>query len=209
LYEGFSGLLEFQSLLHREKITAILCAIVISFGLVLVIARANESSRKISLPTSKTLTVPLPGFIARTNSYPAPIGLSRDGRYAALLNQGYGREQSGVRQSIAILDLSNNPLRDFPDHRLRGDEKSTRQSYFIGLGSLTDGKHLYASMGSAAENGIAIYKFTDGEVAPERFTAIPAQQTARGKTVTLEVAPRSKSKQQSQRNRTAQFPPHS
>jgi hypothetical protein len=97
--------------------------------------------------------------------------------------------QSGVRQSIAILDLSNNQLRDFPDDRLRGDEKSTRQSYFIGLGFSTDGKHLYASMGSAAENGIAIYKFTDGEVAPEGFITIPAQQTARGKTVTLEVAP--------------------
>jgi Leucine-rich repeat (LRR) protein len=93
--------------------------------LLFMVARANERSHKVNLPTSKTLTLPVPGFIARTNSYPATIAVSPDGRYAALLNQGYGTEQSGVRQSIAILDLSNNQLRDFPDERLRGDEKAT------------------------------------------------------------------------------------
>jgi DNA-binding beta-propeller fold protein YncE len=169
-----------------KRISPILCAVVVSFGLVFVIARASERSHRIGLPTSKTLTVPVPGFIARTNSYPATIALSPDGRYAAFLNQGYGTQESGVRQSIAILDLSNNRLRDFPDDRLRGDEKSTRQSYFIGLGFSTDGKHVYASMGSAAENGIAVYTFADGEVAPERFITIPAQRLAPGKTVTLD-----------------------
>jgi len=169
-----------------KKISAILCAAVVSFGLVFVIARANESSHRISLPTSKTLTVPVPGFIARTNSYPATIALSPDGRYAAFLNQGYGTQESGVRQSIAILDLSNNRLRDFPDDRLRGDEKSTLQSYLTGLGFSTDGRHVYASMGSAAESGIAVYTFADGEVGPERFITIPAQRMARGKTVTLD-----------------------
>src|SRR5580704_17440728 len=129
-----------------KRISSILCAAVVSLGLAFVIARANESSHRISLPTSKTLTVPVPGFIARTNSYPVTIALSPDGRYAAFLNQGYGTQESGVRQSIAILDLSNNQLRDFPDDRLRGDEKSTRQTYFIGLGFSSDGKHLYASM---------------------------------------------------------------
>jgi DNA-binding beta-propeller fold protein YncE len=169
-----------------KRISPILCAAVVSFGFVFVMARANQSSHRISLPTSKTLTVPVPGFIARTNSYPATIALSPDGRYAAFLNQGYGTQESGVRQSIAILDLSNNRLRDFPDDRLRGDEKSTLQSYFIGLGFSTDGKHVYASMGSAAENGIAVYTFADGEVAPERFITIPAQRLAPGKTVTLD-----------------------
>jgi len=170
-----------------KTITTVLCGVVVSFALVFAIARQNESSRKISLPTSKTLRIPVPGFIARTNSYPATIALGPDGRYAAVLNQGYGTEQSGVRQSIAILDLSNNQLLDFPDDRLRGDEKSTRQSYFIGLRFSTDGKHLYASMGSAAENGIAVYKFADGEVVPERFIVIPAQRMARKKTITLDI----------------------
>src|SRR5271169_5095986 len=79
-----------------------------------IATHANERSHKVNIPTSKSITVPVPGFIARTNSYPATIALSPDGRYAALLNQGYGTQQSRVRQSIAILDLSNNLLRDFP-----------------------------------------------------------------------------------------------
>jgi DNA-binding beta-propeller fold protein YncE len=183
--KAFPGLSLFSAAIMK-RISPILCAAVVSFGLVFVIARANETSYRISLPTSKTLTVPVPGFIARTNSYPATIALSPDGRYAAFLNQGYGTQESGVRQSIAILDLSNNQLRDFPDDRLRGDEKSTLQSYFIGLGFSTDGRHIYASMGSAAQNGIAVYTFADGQVAPERFITIPAQRMAPGKTVTLD-----------------------
>ncbi len=79
--------------------------------LLFMVAGANEHTQKINLPTSKAVTVPVPGFIARTNSFPATIALSPDGRYAALLNQGYGTEQDGLRQSIAILDLSNNQLR--------------------------------------------------------------------------------------------------
>ena len=170
-----------------RKIASTLCAVVVSFGLVFVLARAKDGAHKVDLPTGKVLDVPVPGFIARTNSYPATIALSPDGRYAALLNQGYGIEQSGVRQSIAILDLSNNQLRDFTDDRLRGDEKTTRQTYFIGLAFSTDGKHLYASMASAGENGIAVYKFKDGDVAPERFIAIPAQRVGPRKTVVLGI----------------------
>ena len=93
-------------------------------------ARVAERSRRITLPTSKTLTLPVPGYLGRTNSFPATIALSPDGRYAALLNQGYGTQETGARQSIAMLDLHNNQLRDFPDDRLMQD---ARQSYFIGL----------------------------------------------------------------------------
>jgi DNA-binding beta-propeller fold protein YncE len=155
--------------------------------LLFMIADANQGLHRLNLPTSKTLAVPVPGLIGRTNSYPATIALSPDGRYAALLNQGYGTEQSGVRQSIAILDLSNNQLRDFPDDRLRGDEKSTLQSYFIGLAFSSDGKHLYASMASITENGIAVYGFVEGQVTPERFITIPPQRPARGKKVTFDA----------------------
>src|SRR5208337_4678256 len=98
---------------------------------VFVVARAADRSRRINLPTSKGLTLPVPGYLARTNSFPATIALSPDGRYGALLNQGYGTQETGARQSIAILDLSNNQLHDFPDDRL-SDDYSTRQSYFIG-----------------------------------------------------------------------------
>ena len=175
-----------------KKITAIVLLIFCSLLAVFIVARAADRSRRINLPTSKTLTLPVPGYIARTNSFPATIALSPDGRYAALLNQGYGTQETGARQSIAILDLSNNQLHDFPDARL-SDDYSTRQSYFIGLAFSSDGKHLFASMGSITDptsqkptstgNGIAVYKFADGQVAPERFIKIAPQPLAEGKEV--------------------------
>ena len=165
-----------------------LCSLLVVF----VIARAADHSRRINLPTSKTLTLPVPGYLARTNSFPATIALSPDGRYAALLNQGYGTQEAGARQSIAILDLSNNQLRDFPDDRL-SDDYSTPQSYFMGLAFSSDATHLYASIGSITDptgqkpkstgNGIAVYKFADGQITPDRFIKIPPQPIAEGKKV--------------------------
>ena len=160
--------------------------------MVFLVARAAGRSRRINLPTSKSLTLPVPGYLTHTNSFPATIALSPDGRYAALLNQGYGTQESGARQSIAILDLGNNQLQDFPDDRL-SDEYSTHQSYFIGLAFSIDGKHLYASMGSITDptgekptstgNGIAVYNFVAGQVTPERFIKIALQPIAEGKEV--------------------------
>jgi DNA-binding beta-propeller fold protein YncE len=179
--------------LHFVKKIATLAVLGLSTLLaVFVIARAADRARRINLPTSKSLTLPVPGYLARTNSFPATIALSPDGRYAALLNQGYGTQESGARQSIAILDLSNNQLHDFPDDRL-SDDYSTRQSYFIGLAFSSDGQHLYASMGSISDptgekpkstgNGIAVYKFAYGQVIPERFIKIPPQPIAEGREV--------------------------
>lgn len=165
----------------------VFCAAVAVHCFMVGVARTEDQPHKIDLPTSKALTVPVPGFLARTNGFPSTITLSPDGRYAALLNQGYGTEESGIRQSIAILDLTNNHLRDFPDDRLRGDEKTTQLSYFLGLGFSTDGRHLYASMASATQNGIAVYNFSDGEIAPERFITIPRQSVPPGKTVILDT----------------------
>ncbi len=175
-----------------KKIAVVAVLALSTLLIVFVISRAADRSRRINLPTSKTLTFPVPGYLARTNSFPATIAVSPDGRYAALLNQGYGTQEAGARQSIAILDLSNNELHDFPDDRL-SDDYSTRQSYFIGLAFSSDGKHLYASMGSITDptgekpkstgNGIAVYKFTDGQVTPERFIRIAPQPIAEGKEV--------------------------
>ena len=177
-----------------KKIAVVSLLALCSLFVVFAVARAADSSRRINLPTSKGLALPVPGYLARTNSFPASVALSPDGRYAGLLNEGYGTQESGARQSIAILDLSNNQLRDFPDDRL-SDEYSTRQSYFIGLAFSSDGKHIYASMGSITDptgekatstgNGIAVYNFNfaDGQVTPERFIKIPPQQIAGGKEV--------------------------
>ncbi len=136
----------------------------------------------INLPTSKMLTVPSPGRIASTNSFPATMVVSPDGRYAALLNDGYGTQETLAHQSIAVLDLKTNRIVDYPDARL-SDE--AHQSYFLGLAFSSDGKHLFASVGSLSDptgrksgdtgNGIAVYSFTNGKVAPQRFIPIPLQ----------------------------------
>ena len=152
----------------------------------------HPESSSIPLPTSKTLTIPAPGRITSTNSFPATIALSPDGRYAALLNNGYGTQETLATQSIAILDLETNRLSDYPDKRF-GDD--AHQSYFLGLVFGSDGKHLYASVGSITDptgekpgdtgNGIAVYNFIDGKVAPERFMAVGPQPVAAGKKIAI------------------------
>jgi DNA-binding beta-propeller fold protein YncE len=140
------------------------------------------------LPTSKILTVPSPGRIGSTNSFPATMVLSPDGHYAALLNDGYGTQETLAHQSISVLDLKSNQITEYPDARL-SDE--SHQSYFIGLVFSSDGKHLYASVGSLTDptgtktgdtgNGIAVYSFAAGKVAPERFIPIPLQPLSSGR----------------------------
>jgi DNA-binding beta-propeller fold protein YncE len=152
----------------------------------------KPETSSISLPTSKLLTTPTPGRIASTNSFPATIALSPDGHYAALLNNGYGTQETIATQSIAVLDLKTNQLSDYPDKRF-GEQ--AHQSYFLGLVFSSDGKHLYASVGSITDptgekptdtgNGVAVYAFTDGKVAPERFIAIAPQALAAGKKVLI------------------------
>ncbi len=158
----------------------------------LSLVRANEpkGSHEISLPTSKLLTTPSPGFLGRTNSFPATIALSPDRRYAALLNDGYGTQETQAYQSISILELSTNRLTDFPEDRV---PESAHQSYFLGLAFSSDGAHLYASIGSITDptgskpgdtgNGIAVYRFEQGKVGPERFLKIPPQNLGSGRKV--------------------------
>jgi DNA-binding beta-propeller fold protein YncE len=156
----------------------------------LVLAQDSPKQRQIPLPTSKLLNLPTPGRIGAVNSFPATIAISPDGRYAALLNAGYGTQQTEARQSITILDLQTSQLTDFPDDRLPED---AHQSYFVGLAFSSDGSHLYASMGSITDptgakprttgNGIAVYKFQQGKVTPEGFLKIAPQRIAEGKKV--------------------------
>ena len=152
----------------------------------------DESS--ISLPTSKLLRIPSPGRIGSTNSFPATIALSPDGRYAALLNDGYGTQETSATQSIAILDLKTNRLADFPDRRF-GEE--VRQSYFLGLVFGSDSAHLYASVGSVTDpagakpgdtgDGIAVYRFHDGKVDPERFIRAAPEPLAPERRVAVDL----------------------
>ncbi|HZC25232.1 MAG TPA: phosphoesterase [Candidatus Binatia bacterium] len=165
-------------------------AVVCLIGVTLHAQTTGDDHKTINLPTSKQLTVPSPGRIGSTNSFPGTMVLSPDGRYAALLNYGYGTQETMARQSIAILNLATNQLADFPDARL-GDD--AHQSYFVGLAFSSDGKRLYASVGSLSDptgaksndtgNGIAVYSFSNGKVAPQRFIPIPLQPLSSGKKI--------------------------
>jgi len=152
----------------------------------------KPSGTVINLPTSKQLTITSPGKIGSTNSFPGTMVLSPDGHYAALLNYGYGTQETMARQSISVLNLDTNKIADFPDSRF---SDTSHQSYFIGLAFSSDGKHLYASVGSLTDptgekkgdlgNGIAVYSFSAGKVAPERFIPIPLQSLPAGKTLAV------------------------
>jgi DNA-binding beta-propeller fold protein YncE len=149
-----------------------------------------ENQQQTPLPTSKILSAPVSGRTASTNSFPATIAISPDGQYAALLNDGFGTQETLAYQSIAVLNLKTNHLSDYPDARLPTE---AHQSYFLGLTFSSDGKHLYASMGSITDptgekkgdtgNGIAVYSFAEGKIAPERFLSIAPQALAGGKKV--------------------------
>ena len=169
-----------------------LCAVVIALAVLAGAQSAADGPSKIKLPTSKMLSAPAPGRIGSTNSFPGTMVVSPDGRYAATLNYGYGTQETLAHQSISVLDLKSNQIADYPDARF-GDD--AHQSYFVGLGFGSDGKHLYASVGSVTDptgkkagdlgNGIAVYKFDDGKVSPERFIAIAPQPLEEGKKVAI------------------------
>ena len=139
------------------------------------------------------LTTPSPGRIGSTNSFPATIVLSPDGRYAAWLNDGYGTQETLAHQSIAILDLKSNQIADYPDSRL-SDE--SHQSYFLGLAFSSDGEHLVL-MGSLTDptgakpgntgNGIAVYRQKEGSL--ERFIPIALQPSTAKKHAVGKKAP--------------------
>jgi DNA-binding beta-propeller fold protein YncE len=177
-----------------RSLAVILLTAVLALPIALSAQEAKPETSSIPLPTSKTLTIPTPDRIGDTNSFPATITLSPDGRYAALLNNGYGTQETMAMQSIAVLDLKTNQITEFPDKRFGED---VHQSYFLGLVFGSDGKHLYASVGSITDptgekpgdtgNGIAVYSFTGGKVTPERFIAIAPQALAAGKKVAIGV----------------------
>lgn len=148
----------------------------------------RAQTHSINLPSSKRLLLPMPGEPQPTNSFPTAAVLSPDGKYLAILNNGYGTKESRYDQSIAILDLHSNKLHDFPDARLK---LHARQTYFLGLAFSRDGKELYASIASLTDptgkrkhdtgNGIAIYSFNQGRLRPKSFVRIPLAPVAPGK----------------------------
>ena len=159
--------------------------VILTSALVLHGGQSQSEKSGVWLPSSKMLLNPVPGQPQRTNSFPTTLALSPDGRYLAVLNNGYGTAESGSQQSIAILDLKSNQLADYPDSRLG---RRAHQTYFLGLAFSADGKRLYASIASLTDpegklpgstgNGIAVYGFEEGRPTPQRFIKIPPQPLA-------------------------------
>src|SRR5664280_3225401 len=129
------------------KVRSICVALVLCLCSLSATAQSAQD-KEIQLPSSKVLLLPAPGGPQRTNSFPTAVALSPDGKYLAILNNGYGTAESKFQQSIALLDLASNRLRDFPDPRLALHAK---QSYFLGLAWSSDGANLYASMASLTD----------------------------------------------------------
>ena len=164
-------------------------------ALVTVLLSATLFGQTINLPSSKKLE-PVPGSPQKLNSLPSKIVLSPDGRYAAILNQGYGTALSEGHQSIAIYDIDKMQLRDFPDARLG---PKAQQTYYLGLSFSSKGDEIYASIASLTDpegkkkgssgNGIAVYSFHGGQLVPARFLKIPLQTLAPGKRFTYGNTP--------------------
>ena len=146
-------------------------------------------SQTVDLPTSKQLIGDIPGHPQRLNSLPMSMAVSPDGRYVVTVNAGYGTFESQYEQSLAVLDTQTGVLTDFPDARTLA--QTAKQTLYSGLAFSRDGTHLYASMGSTSDplgdgkdktgNGVVVYSFAAGKIAPERLIHLPLQQLAPGR----------------------------
>ncbi len=158
-----------------------------------ILTASQMAAQTRDLPTSKELIEPVPGGPQRLNSLPMTMATSPDGRYVVTVNAGYGTYESRYMQSLAVLDTQKGALTDFPDDRTLARE--AKQTLYSGLAFSRDGSHLYASMGSLTDpegtakddtgSGVIVYRFSEGQIAPERFINLPMQQLAPGHTTRL------------------------
>ena len=72
-------------MIHRPGFVSLLVLATLT-----AVTQLPAQQKEISLPSSKTLHLPAPGSPQRTNSLPTAIALSPDGKYLAILNNGYG-----------------------------------------------------------------------------------------------------------------------
>ena len=162
---------------------------VLFFLLLFTCPALAQTKKTINLPTGKVVLAPAPGDPQTgVGSLPVAVALSPDRRYLAILDAGYGRPEHQQQQGIGVFDLGTDRVKFYPDARFGKDAK---QTYFLGLAFSPDGKHLFASVGSLTDpmatqagstgNGIAVYRFASGRIAPERFISIPPQKAAAGK----------------------------
>src|SRR6516162_9666584 len=121
-----------------------LMTLVVALSVWTLMAQEDSFPTPTQVPNAKIFGE-LPGSPRKINNFPTAAAVSPDGRFAVFLHSGYGAYSSGEKQSLTVLNLETNELRDFPDDRLGSNAK---QTYFLGLAFSLDGKHLYASMAS-------------------------------------------------------------
>jgi len=171
-----------------------------------------QDAAVVNLPSSKQLGA-VPGNPQRVNSEPISMAVSPDGRYVVTVNAGYGTFESKYQQSLAVMDTQTGKVTDFPDARTG---LTSHQTLYSGLVFSADGKHVYASMASLTEpvagkvtsppragedgrpgpaedghentgNGVAVYRFADGKITPERLIPIPLQKLPEGRKTELRL----------------------
>ena len=151
------------------------------------LAQTAAGTGPLDLPAGKQLSASLPGAAQKSNSLPMTMTVSPDGNFIATLNGGFGTFESQYDQSIAVLNTKTGELTDFPEPRTAS---GMPQMLYQGLAFSGDGRHLYASFDSLTApeggkanqtgNAIAVYRFEQGRVAPERLIPIPLQRLAPG-----------------------------
>jgi DNA-binding beta-propeller fold protein YncE len=172
------------------RVQSVLRGIGLVLGVCLGMAQGVQG-QVVHLPSSKELGT-VPGSPQRLNSLPMSMAVSPDGRYVVTVNAGYGTFESKYDQSLAVMDTRTGKVTDFPDARTGLTSKET---LFSGLAFSGDGKHVYASMASLTMpagdgkenpgNGVAVYSFDEGKIAPERLIQIPLQKLAGGRRTAL------------------------
>jgi DNA-binding beta-propeller fold protein YncE len=152
-------------------------------------SQAQTPGSTIQLPTSKQLVEPVPGSPQQLNSLPMTAALSPDGRYLAVVNAGYGTFLAKYQQSIAVLTIETGKVTDYPEPRTA---PGMPQTLYSGLVFGKDGKHLYAVFDSltaptqggnpkATGNAVAVYRFAQGVITPEKLLPVPLQPLDAGK----------------------------
>src|SRR5580692_5553816 len=171
----------------------LLCSATLVLGLVsCVLTSGYALGQAIDLPTSKQIVRPAPGGPQRLNSLPMSMAVSPDARYVVTVNAGYGTFESNYMQSLAVMDTQTGTVADFPEATTGARSK---QTLYSGLAFSSDGKHLFASMGSEADplgttdgdsgSGVVVYGFSEGKIKRERMMKIPLQQLAEGRKTNL------------------------
>jgi len=163
-------------LLMRKVIWVALIGIPVASLLITLLLKPAQQK---NLPSGHLL-MNVPGDPQLTNNLPTVLAVSPDGRFVAVLNNGYGSYTSDQKQSIAILNLASNQIIDFPETLMAS---GAAQTFFHGMVFSRDGKHLYASVGSLTDplgkkagnigNGILVYDFDNGKISRGSFLKMP------------------------------------